>query len=312
MSIKNPSALKLMFLPGSIPTSADFSTLINSGTNTDRTQAFYTAIRDATGFVKVEPNYNFSIKGGSILKQLLKVETTASATSIFNVIDEIKVSADFAIQGTAQVTATGNLNSGITIGLSGTETARWIKGGNRVNVTDRGKLTSINTDYGDYLYTFHRETIATTGITVIHPDFASARSVEIFCSSLSHNGQGGTGQLQFRLVKSTSQTINDTYNTYLYYDFGTGQTNTEHSYIFVQNSIEATAGSAFNLLATINPIPRAKGAYIEGSINKKGTTSRSGFFTTDIVSSATVKGFRVGFSNGNKFNPGGIIRVGIK
>src|SRR5574343_1718165 len=117
MAVSNPSSLKLRFLDGSVPTCGDFCDLIDSGVNNSNVAAFYTAIKDKTGFVKVDPNYNFTIKGGSILKQILQTETTASVNAIFNVVSEVKVSADFKIQGTAGVTATGDLTSDTTIGI---------------------------------------------------------------------------------------------------------------------------------------------------------------------------------------------------
>ena len=251
---RNAAYLKNRFLTGMVPTSADFSDIIDTARCTVA-RSISSAMSD-DGFIVVRPGYDFGVVGGKIGRSVLESETTASVVNMLTYSADVFVSADFVVRGTAGVSGSASLSDGVTLSLAETYASAWQMAGNRITIDDRGRMVRTSLVPTDLAFSVFASVQESKAITIVHPSIASARSVTVHVSSMTMKT---TGNIGFRFTTSTAVSLSNDYATIVYgYTTRTGFTEPRipvHSTV-----IYVTAGSPVDLVVRLDPVPSARTA----------------------------------------------------
>jgi hypothetical protein len=308
MTVRSPDYLKNRFTVGNTPSSADFSDIIDTAYS-DAADAL-TSVLSLPGFVLVEEG-SFSNVGGDVFRAVLETYTTASLISLFNMEDaNVYVSADFAIQGTAGLSATGTFNTGIQIMLDGSATPGWVSAFNKITTTDTGIITDASMVLSDYSFSYFTSIESSAEyLTVFHPQMASAKVVMVHVSCMSPKSADAPA---IRFISSTADAINVDYNST---NISLGATapyyNTETDVVF-RGTVGVGIGDTSRYDITMHPMPNTMGCLLSwATYDVSASAYNIGYGSMSTNADATVCGFRLKFQDGALFNGIGAVRITV-
>lgn len=177
MTVRTKSAIKNLFINGSVPDEDAFKDLIDTALapNFFGFNQSGVLINTSAGLTSID---------SSIARYFLEVNTTASVVDVLVTQDGgVFVSSDVVITGTAGVTTSGDLVSGYSVSLDGSATPKWVRAGNRVTVDSKGRLIDSSIVTSDFGFSYYSSVAAADNILITHPQFASARAVSVLVSA---------------------------------------------------------------------------------------------------------------------------------
>jgi hypothetical protein len=251
---RNAAYLKNRFLTGMVPTSADFSDIIDTARCTVA-RSISSAMSD-DGFIVVRPGYDFGVVGGRIGRSVLESDTTASVVNMLTYSADVFVSADFVVRGTAGVSGSASLADGVTLSLAETYASAWQTAGNRITIDSRGRMVKTSLVQTDLAFSVFTSVQESKALTIVHPSIASARSVTVHVSALTMKT---TSNIGFRFATSTAISLSNNYATVVY-GFTTRTGFTESRIPVHSTVIYVTAGSPVDLSVRLEPVPSARTA----------------------------------------------------
>lgn len=306
--LRSTDYLKGRFIYGAAPTQDDFYDLIDTA-QTTVSKTLSSALQ-TQGMILFE-GLALQIVGGNTYNGIIEANTTASARTYTLPTENVFVSADFGVIGTAGVTANGTLSAGVNIYLEPFTTPGWIKGGNRISVDDRGRLTATTVETVDFGFTYYTSVgSGLNNMTFCHPAMASASRILVHCSGIAPNSNG---TLLMRFVTSTSEAIVDTYNSTALRILASAHTNVKGPAITITTTAAVSSTETYFVDATITPIPKSKNAHAEWVVFKATQAGHYAYGQATLVNSAdsTVKGVQLKLGDTNTFKKQGIVRIGV-
>jgi hypothetical protein len=286
---RNAAYLKNRFLTGMVPTSADFSDIIDTARCTVA-RSISSAMSD-DGFIVVRPGYDFGVVGGQIGRSVLESDTTASVVNMLTYSADVFVSANFVVRGTVGVSGSASLSDGVTLSLAETYASAWQTAGNRITIDDRGRMVRTSLVPTDLAFSVFASVKESKAITIVHPSIASARSITVHVSALTMKTTSNVG---FRFTTSTAMALSNEYSTVL--QGNTTRTQFTEARIPIHSTvIYVTAGSPIDLVVRLEPIPSARSARLSftKAPHESGNLAIIGEGTLVESADATVNGVSI-------------------